>query len=184
MYNPQTDIIVDLSRSSNSNRSSNLNLKPEYYKLCIENMIDTLNEGSDCLCKNHYRVIFLAEDSKFNEDFIPDKIENYSIDFRKESYDTIYNLIKEMKYIILGENILSYFSLWENKNPIEDMVVIGFEYDKIQFRELREFKLSKVLNLEIYIDKNSKSLRKHFYIKNPLLKTEHIKISDLNLIEN
>ena len=176
MYNTETDIIVDLRLGSKNPKS----LKPEYYKLCIENMIDTLNEGSDCLYKKHYRVIFLIEENKDYENYIPEKIGNYNIDFKKENYDTIYNLIKEMKYIILGDNIISYFALKENRNSIEDMIVIAFEFFHIQNSKSLEKSL-KYKDTELYVDSDKKLLKGNIYIKNPLLKTEYILISDLNL---
>jgi hypothetical protein len=188
------EIIVDLSSSKNI---QGLKFKSSYYTDCILNIIDSIKEGSSCnICNliggcqnnNHYNFKINLITNKLNKDvekiyqdiesFFSKKSSSISIiTIRELNENKIIYMLKNSKYIILGSNIYSYFSAYENTNDIEDVIIIGFQYGFIKKNDVKNLK-----NYELYVSKNGKNSK--FYIDNPLIKSEFLLISDLNYLKN
>ena len=199
------EIYVDLSCSKNI---EGINLSDKYYIDCILNVIDSIKEGQTCMrcggeCDDTFKSSFiinlLTDKATFKTNKIYESVRKYFSNLNKKfsykngitdiilkemKYENIYKIIEENKHIVLGGNIHSYFAAFENKNDVEDVIIIGFQYgllkninNSINFDELISRK-----KIQIYTDKESKPPK--FYIDNPLMRSEFIKISDLNYILN
>jgi hypothetical protein len=172
----KNDILIDLSNK--------IIFKDEYYKICVLSIIDSIIEGENCChgkCKKYndrkFRLVFMLDKNINTNDVINYKefSNKLNCDYLvvREDYECIYNHFKKAKYIILSNNILSFFAVKENINDIEDMIVVAFEYGLLNKKEIK--KLSNSVDIYKEFD--------NFYIINPLLKSEYLLISDLNLIK-
>jgi hypothetical protein len=176
MFNFDTDILIDLT----SFILNEVKFKKEYYVLAIKNIIDSVNEGNECIkVKKIKNLIFVInKSSKSILKFIQSISSNFDIKSTivNDDYkgDFTYNIAKKFKYIVLSSNILSFFAVNQNINQVEDMIVVAFEYGIIEENEIYK-------TTNVYID--SKKKDKKFYVKNPLLRSEYLLISDMDLIE-
>jgi hypothetical protein len=131
---------------------------------------------------NRVKKIYKDLENKIKNE-VPEDI-NYSIKIEEKEFNEIYKKIKSYKYIILGENIHSYFAAYQNENDIEDVIISGFQYGHLNSLDLNRFELKpEDSKYEIYEDKSSNSKHSKLYIDNPLMKSEFISYTNLDYLD-
>ncbi len=195
-------ILIDLSYSENIEW---LKFKSDYYIDSSLNIIDSISEGQGCMTCNELDICKdFKKHNKFILNILTNKLDdrvkrickdlenklknevpidvNFSLKIKEKDFPKIYENVKSYKYIILGENIHSYFAAYQNENDIEDVIISGFQYGNLDFGINSESELLELIpKSKIYEDKKEKKSK--FYIDNPLMKSEFISYTSLDYLE-
>ncbi len=192
MYNYDKGIFIDLSSFSDKTYKG-LKFKSLYFTNAITDIIDSMEEGQLCdgcqgpICNNcnencnkKYDVyIFVNNETKSYLQYVNNIVEsiksfnrNLNVELNIVSYDTIYELSKKFRNIILSSNIITYFAVNQNVNDVEDLIVIGYHFGLLKSLDSVDVKFYNSL----YFDSNK------FYISNPLMKSEFISYTDLEYL--
>jgi len=188
MFNLEHDILIDISSFKGG-----LTFNIDYFTNAIKDITDSLNEGLNCngTCKDgcgpNYDVYFITDKINNKNTKLVDNIskelnmENLSIYLIEKDYDTIYTYITKFRNIILSSNILSYFAAKQNINKDEDVLILCFEYGKIENEDIEKYKkldTDLMFENQLFIDGDN------YYVENPLISSHFIVYSDLDYLEN